>query len=98
MPPGDPGRDRLLAERADSLMLAGRIAEAETACRQLLGRPHHPGVDAAARLCLRQALLAQGRPPDALAEMERAAASPLVTGAERAAAALVKLRYSPLAA
>ena len=38
MAPGDPGRDRLLAERASSLMWAGRIADAETACR-LAARP-----------------------------------------------------------
>jgi predicted ATPase len=32
MDPADPGRDELLAERASSLMLAGRIAETVTAC------------------------------------------------------------------
>ena len=42
MAPGDLGRDRLLAERASSLMWAGRIADAETACRLLLDRDLDP--------------------------------------------------------
>ena len=36
MAPGDPDRDSLLAERASSLMLAGRIPAAVAACRSLL--------------------------------------------------------------
>ena len=45
LPPADPGRDRLLAERAGSLMLAGRIPDALAACRLLLDRHHDPGAD-----------------------------------------------------
>jgi DNA-binding CsgD family transcriptional regulator len=86
MKPEDPGRDRLVAERAGSLMQAGRIADAETACRQLLDRQHDPAAEGPARMCLGQALLAQGRERDGLAEMERAAGSPELADAERAAA------------
>ena len=86
MPATDPGRDRVLAERASSLMLAGRIAEAETACRDLLGRHHDQSVGGAVRICLGRALLAQGQAGDALGELERAGESPALTGADRAAA------------
>ena len=86
MRPGDPGHDRLLAEQAGCLMLAGRIADAVTACRQLLARAHDPAVEGATRICLGQALLAQGRYRDALSEMEHAAGSPLLSEAEHAAA------------
>jgi DNA-binding CsgD family transcriptional regulator/tetratricopeptide (TPR) repeat protein len=86
MRPDDPGRDQLLAEQAGSLMLAGQIADAVAACRRLLDRRHDPAVEGAARICLGHALLAQGRTRDGLAEMERAAQSPLLTGAEQAAA------------
>jgi hypothetical protein len=48
----DPGRDRLLAERASSLMLAGRIADATAACRLLLGRDHDRSVTGPVRICL----------------------------------------------
>jgi DNA-binding CsgD family transcriptional regulator len=86
MDPADPGRDRLLAERASSLMLAGRIADAEAACRLLLGRDHDRSVQGAVRICLGRALLAQGQVPDALRELEQAGSSPALSGAERAAA------------
>ena len=82
----DPARDRLLAERASSLMLAGRIADAAAACRMLLGRDHDRSVSGPVRICLGQALLAQGHVRDALRELERAAESPALTGAESAAA------------
>ena len=36
----DPSRDELLAEQADSLLLAGRIDAAQAACRALLDRDH----------------------------------------------------------
>jgi tetratricopeptide (TPR) repeat protein len=86
MAPGDPGRDGLLAERASSLMWAGRIADAETACRLLLGRDLDPSLEAAVRVCLGHALLSAGRARDSLRELERACQSPLLTGAERAEA------------
>jgi DNA-binding CsgD family transcriptional regulator len=82
----DPRRDRLLIERAGCLMLAGRITDAETMSRGLLERPHDPTVEAAARMCLARALLAQGRLRDGLAEMGHAAGSPQLTEAEHAAA------------
>ena len=85
MRPDDPGRDQLLAEQAGSLLLAGQIADAVAACRRLLDRRHDPAVEGAARICLGHALLAQGRTRDGLAEMERAAQSPLLSGAEHGA-------------
>src|SRR5580692_4233550 len=50
MAAGDPGRDGLLAERASSLMWAGRIADAEAACRSLLGRHLDPSLEGAVRV------------------------------------------------
>ena len=84
--PEDPGRDRLLAEQAGSLMWAGRVARAEEVCRALLERDHDPATEGAARICLGYALMASGRPQDGLAELERAASSPLLTGTERSGA------------
>ena len=84
--PADPGRDGLLAERAGSLMLAGRIADAEVACRSLLGRDHDPAMDGQARICLGHALLAQGRARDGLRELEKAADSSALTQREQAGA------------
>jgi len=86
MAPGDPDRDSLLAERASSLMLAGRIPAALAACRSLLERRHDPGVEGPVRICLGHALLAQGQVRDALQELERAGQSPALSGAEQGAA------------
>ena len=77
---------RLLAEQASSLMWAGRVARAEEVCRALLERDHDPATEGAARICLGYALMASGRPQDGLAELERAASSPLLTGTERSGA------------
>jgi tetratricopeptide (TPR) repeat protein len=86
MGPADPGRDRLLAEQATSLIWAGRVAHAEDLCRALLDRDHDPGAEGPARICLGRALLAGGRPRDGLRELERAGESPALTGTERASA------------
>ena len=86
MAPGDPGRDRLLAERATSLMWAGRIYDAEAACRSLLDRDLDQSVEDIVGVCLGHALLATGRARDGLGELERACQSPVLTGAERAEA------------
>lgn len=86
MNPVDPGRDHLLAERASSLMWAGRVAPAEDLCRALLDRNHDPGVEGAVRTCLGHALLVGGRPLDGLRELEGAGQSSVLTGAERASA------------
>jgi DNA-binding CsgD family transcriptional regulator len=86
MAPADPGRDRLLAERASSLMVSGRIADTLAACRSLLDRDLDPQVDGAVRICLGRALLAEGQVRDALQELEQAGSSPALPGAERAAA------------
>ena len=84
MNPADPGRDRILAEQAESLMLAGRLAEAEVACRHLLDRGHDPGAEGPTRVCLGHTLMSAGRAGDALQELERAGKSPVLTGAGRA--------------
>lgn len=86
MAPADPGRDRLLAERASSLMVSGRNADALAACRSLLDRDLDPQVEGPVRICLGRALLAQGQVRDALQELEQAGSSPALPGAERAAA------------
>jgi tetratricopeptide (TPR) repeat protein len=86
MAAADPGRDGLLAEWASSLMRAGRIGDAEAACRLLLGRDLDPSLEDTVRVCLGHALLAGGRARDGLCELERACESPLLTGAERAEA------------
>jgi len=86
MAPGDPGRDGLLAERATSLMWAGRIADAETACRSLLGRHLDPSLEGTVRVCLGHALVSRGRPAEGLCELELACQSPLLTGDAQAQA------------
>jgi len=86
MDPADPGRDSLMAEQAGSLMWAGRLAEAEAACRALLGREHDPSVTPAARIYLARALLAGGRARDAMREFERAVSSAAPASAELAIA------------
>ena len=85
MPPADPGRDLLIAERASSLLAAGRLADAETVCRSLLIRSHDPA-SGGARICLGHALLAGGLPREGLREFARAARSTALTGTERASA------------
>ena len=85
--PGDPGRDGLLAERASSLMWAGRIADAEAACRSLLGHDLDPSLENTVRVCLGNALLAgEPRASEGLCELERACRSPLLTGPDRVGA------------
>jgi tetratricopeptide (TPR) repeat protein len=86
MGPANAARDRLLAERASSLMWAGRISAAKNICRTLLERDHDLNAEGPARLCLGYALVAQGRQGEALPELERAAGSPGLTDAERAGA------------
>ena len=81
----DPARDRTLAERARSLLMACRIAEAEAECRDLLGRGHDPGPRAAPRVPGRGPA-GPGPGPDGLRELEDPAGFPALTGAERAAA------------
>jgi DNA-binding CsgD family transcriptional regulator len=84
--PADPGRDRLLVERAGALMWSGRLAEAEAAFRSLLDREHDPSVEAQARILLSRTLATQGRIREALRELERVQRSPGLAGKPRAAA------------
>jgi DNA-binding CsgD family transcriptional regulator/tetratricopeptide (TPR) repeat protein len=84
--PTDPGRDGMLVEQASSLMWAGRVAAARRMCSTLLDRPHAAAADGPARLCLGYALVAQSQYREALPVLDRAAESPALTEAERAAA------------
>jgi DNA-binding CsgD family transcriptional regulator len=82
----DEGRDRLMAERAGTLLLAGRVPAALAACRELLDRHHDPDTDGRVRICLAQGLLVQGQARAALGELDRACRSSGISEAERAAA------------
>ena len=86
MAPGDPGRDRLLAERASSLPV-GRAYRRRRNGLPLAARPgpgpipggHGPGMP-------RARPAGGGRARDGLRELERACQSPVLTGPERAGA------------
>ena len=75
MTAADSRRDPLLAERADSLMLAGKVADVVDACQSLLAREHDVSVDAPARVRLGAALLVNGRPAEALRELDMVSSS-----------------------
>jgi DNA-binding CsgD family transcriptional regulator/tetratricopeptide (TPR) repeat protein len=62
----DPRRDLLVVERADSLMLAGRVTETVTTCESLVSSGPRLDADAPARLRLGAALMVNGRPAEAL--------------------------------
>ncbi len=85
-PPGDPERDRLIVERAVSLMWAGGVVDAEEACRELLERGHDRSLDGAARTCLAHSLIAEGRMAAALAELEEVCDSDSAGEEQRAGA------------
>ena len=100
MSPHNPGRDRLLAELAGTLIWT-RIADAEATCRGVLDRAHDPSADGPARIVLGHALIGQGRTDEGLAELERAQQSSGLTGTERARAqawaAMARLSLGDLA-
>ena len=85
-PPTDPDRDRTRSARAAALMSAGRVAEAEQACREVVDRSRDATAEAAARACLGVALLTSGRPTAGLEELERAARSTELAEPDRARA------------
>jgi DNA-binding NarL/FixJ family response regulator len=85
--PADPGRDRLLVDRAGALMWSGRLPEAEAAFRSLLDREHDPSVEAQARILRSRTLGTLGRMGDALRELERVQQSPTLGDELRAGAA-----------
>ena len=82
----DPGRDGLLAERAGALILAGRLADAEATCRELLEHTHDPSVEAQARIGLGWIAVAEGRMRDALRELEPVYQAPALGDQARATA------------
>ncbi len=84
MHPTDPELDRTRSERATALMSAGRVAEAEQACREVVERTSDATLGATARACLGLALLTSGRPAEGLAELERASTSMLLDQSDRA--------------
>lgn len=81
--PADPARDRILADKSVGLMWSARLQEAESMCREALGRDHDPEVEGPFRLCLVQVLLAQGRMHEAVTEVE-SAASLILPAADKA--------------
>jgi DNA-binding CsgD family transcriptional regulator len=84
--PQDPERDRLIVERAVSLMWAGGVVDAEGTCRALLDGTHDPSLDGPARTCLAHSLIAEGRMAAALVELEQVCGSTSVTEEQRAGA------------
>jgi ATP/maltotriose-dependent transcriptional regulator MalT len=91
----DPERDWLLAERAVSLLWAGRLPEAEEACLALLARGHDPAVDGSVHTCLVNLLLTQGRTAEALQQLEAVVNSPTLSEAERVITwALIAITHS----
>ena len=84
--PADPGRDRLLVERAAALMWSGKLPDAEAACRSLLDRDPDPSVEGPARLLLARTLATQGRLRDTLRELGRLQRSPALGDELRASA------------
>ncbi|HLI57284.1 MAG TPA: LuxR C-terminal-related transcriptional regulator, partial [Actinomycetota bacterium] len=80
----DPGplRDATLTELAVHLVVCGRLTEAESICRTLLGDAHDPAVEGSLRLCLVQICVARGRIADALPEIDAAIGSPHLTPLE----------------
>lgn len=79
----DSGRDALLIEHADALMLAGRASDALLACQSLLAREQSSTNDASARVRVGTAMLINGRPAEAMAELDAVARSSSSTEAER---------------
>jgi DNA-binding CsgD family transcriptional regulator/tetratricopeptide (TPR) repeat protein len=84
MTTADPRRDLLLVERADSLMLAGQVTEAVTACQSLVSRGPRLQADAPARLRLGAALMVNGRPTEALSALDAVTSSANTTEEMRA--------------
>ncbi|MGA8247376.1 MAG: AAA family ATPase [Nocardioides sp.] len=66
----DPRHDGLVVEQADSLMLAGRVTDAVTTCESVVNRSGSQRVNAAAQLRLGAALMVNGRPTEALYELD----------------------------
>ena len=63
--PSHPARERLLADRAVNLLWSGQVSAAEATSRELLGGVPDPNLAASLRLCLAQALVAEGRAAEA---------------------------------
>jgi DNA-binding CsgD family transcriptional regulator len=64
-------------------MWSGRLADAEAACRELLGRGPLPDIDGTVRLCLMQTLLGRGRLEEALRQADAAVATPQLAASDR---------------
>jgi DNA-binding CsgD family transcriptional regulator len=84
LPATDPDRDRLLAELAGALTVAGRAAEAASVAQRVLAREHDPAAEALTRLALGQALWSQGRLHEWMDQIERGSRAAALTAAERA--------------
>ncbi len=84
-PADEVGLATLLVERADKLLWAGRIREAEADCRALLDLRHDEAAEISARALLGRCLMADGRMHEALPEFETVYRSAVATGPQRAA-------------
>lgn len=74
--PANPERDRLALEQADTLMLAGHVADAAGVCRALLAGPHDGDIETHARARLGAALLVGGWPEEALQQLNTVLETP----------------------
>lgn len=72
--PSDPVRDALAAELVEPLVATGRSGDAEALAREVLGRGPEPGVEVMVRASLASALSGAARYPEAIHELEQAAA------------------------
>lgn len=84
--PSYAARDRLLADRAVNLLWSGRVAAAEATSRELLEGGRDPYLAASLRLCLAQALVAEGRAAEAFDHFSHVTAAKNLTEATRARA------------
>jgi DNA-binding CsgD family transcriptional regulator len=79
----DPDREEIGAELAVSLMWSGRVVEVEKLCRAAAERDFGPPAEMTFRVCLVQALVAQGRSEEALEALGVASTSPTLSGPNR---------------
>ena len=70
---GDPQRDLLSAELIEPLLSHGRLGDAETLARDVLGRTPGAAVDTRVRTALAAVLAMEARYPEAIHQLEQAA-------------------------
>ncbi|MGH2718506.1 MAG: ATP-binding protein, partial [Actinomycetota bacterium] len=73
-----------LADLASYRLQGGRLADAESICRELLGSGVDASLEGQVRVCLVEAIIGRGRLAEGLAEIEVAIATPGLTDSHRA--------------